>query len=149
MNRSSNRIKAQPLTDLIAQQHEHNQDFSSGIQTNSPVMLMRMNQTETTLNQTLTFLSVTLAWTHSHFSCRLCRSSSVVLSWPSGVMAKICCPRSRSCLCISSLASSVLQSSYKHTERHHVHRQPDICWLFKEFLLMFECKFIDQQKSVH
>ncbi len=48
MNRSSNRIKAQPLTDLIAQLHEHNQDFSSGIQTNSPVMLMRLSQTEAT-----------------------------------------------------------------------------------------------------
>lgn len=98
-------------------------------------------RTQRTRNQTLTFLSVTLAWTHSHFSCRLRRSSSVVLSWPSGVMAKICCPRSRSCLYISSLASSVLQSSYKHTERHHVHWQPDKCWLFKELLLMFECKY--------
>lgn len=45
MNHSSDRINAQQLTDLIAQLHEHNQDFSSGIQTNSPVM-PRMSQTD-------------------------------------------------------------------------------------------------------
>jgi len=79
----------------------------------------------------LTFLSITLAWTHSHLSCRLRRSSSVVLSWPSGVKAKICCPRSRSCLYISSFTSIALQSSYTHTHTHtHVYYSKSVLYIY-------------------